>query len=115
MIGTFILYSKVIEKPILIKIIGPLSLISFCLAIGSHELNRQSFLYQCNLKAVLYLMISGLNSEGSIGFVFHTLVVFLVPLGLQLALMDYNPSATQDLIDQTAEESGYENVLVFVR
>lgn len=60
-------------------------------------------------------MISGLNNEGSIGFFFHALVAFLVPLGLQIALMDYNPSASQDLIDLAAEESGYENVLVFVR
>ena len=114
-IAFFSIYSKITERPFLVKIAGPLSLITFCLAVGSHELDRQSFLYQCNMKAALYLMIAGMNNNGPIGFLFHGLVIFLVPFVLQLILMDYNPLVPDDFVDLTSKEGGYENSLVFIR
>ena len=60
-------------------------------------------------------MISAMDNEGKTSFLFHCTVAFSVPLLIQLALMDCNPSAVDEVLELTAVEQGHENSLVFVR
>lgn len=71
---------------------GPLSLLCFCLANGSHELNRQTLLYHCNFKAALYLTVCAMDTEGKGNILFHITVASLVPFLVQIVLMDYDPN-----------------------
>ena len=107
----FALQSKIEEKPWLMFITSPLSLLCFCLANGSHEMDRQTVLYQSNFKAALYLMVAAMETECKSKLLFHSAVAFFVPLFVQLCLMNYNPRFE----DLDSSEVGHEDSLVFLR
>lgn len=114
----FTLNKRVGERPKLVRVVGMLMLVCLCLAHGSHELDRQTLLYQSNMKAGMYLAVAASNVSGKVSFIAHASIAFFVPLAIQLILM--NEAPRQEFIVEEDEEydmksRGYEEGLVYLR
>ena len=87
---------KVIENIWLERLIGILALCSLCLVVGVHELDRSTQLYQCNLKAFIYLMIAANQVSGRLSFLVHSGAASLLPMAVQLFLMNAKENYISD-------------------